>query len=60
MACLRRLAATEGSAAEIARRLHRAMAEGRVCLYTHEFYCAPWSFHRMPADLAAQFVTILL
>ena len=31
------------------------MAEGSVSLYTHEFYCAPWSFHRMPADLAAQF-----
>jgi Damage-control phosphatase ARMT1-like domain len=31
------------------------MAEGSVSLYTHEFYCAPWSYHRMPADLAAQF-----
>lgn len=55
VACLRRLAVTEGSAAQIARRLHAAMAEGRVSLYTHEFHCAPWSYHRMPADLAAQF-----
>jgi Damage-control phosphatase ARMT1-like domain len=55
VACLRRLAATPGTAAEIAHRLHRAMAEGKVSLYTHEFYCAPWSYHRMPAELAAQF-----
>src|SRR5215468_5033583 len=63
VACLRRLAATQGSASKIAHRLHQAMAEGNVNLYTHEFYCAPWSYHRMPADLAAQFeqasVTIL-
>jgi hypothetical protein len=55
VACLRRLAATQGTASEIAHRLHAAMAEESVNLYTHEFYCAPWSFHRMPADLAAQF-----
>jgi hypothetical protein len=54
-ACLRRLAATRGTASEIAHRLHAAMAEGSVSLYTHEFYWAPWSFHRMPADLAVQF-----
>jgi Damage-control phosphatase ARMT1-like domain len=63
VACLRRLAATQGSASKIAHRLHLAMAESNVNLYTHEFYCAPWSYHRMPADLAAQFeqasVTIL-
>jgi hypothetical protein len=55
IACLRRLAATRGAASEIAHRLHTAMAQGSVRLYPHEFYCAPWSFHRMPADLAAQF-----
>jgi hypothetical protein len=54
VACLRRLAATPGSAAEIAHRLHAAMTEGRASLYTHDFYCAPWSFDRMPADLADQ------
>jgi hypothetical protein len=63
VACLRRLAATPGTAAETAHRVQTAMSEGRVSLYTHEFYCAPWSFHRMPADLSAQFeqatVTIL-
>src|SRR6266568_4748240 len=55
LACLRRLASTPGSAAAIARRVHAAMAEGRLGLYTHEFYCAPWSYRRMPADLASQF-----
>jgi Damage-control phosphatase ARMT1-like domain len=53
--CLRRLATIPGSAASIAGRLHAAMATGAVSLYTHEFYCAPWSYHRMPPDLAAEF-----
>jgi hypothetical protein len=55
VACLRRLAATPGSSASVARRLHAAMTEGVISLYTHEFYCAPWSFHRSPADLAVEF-----
>jgi Damage-control phosphatase ARMT1-like domain len=55
VACLRRLTATRGTAAEIAHRLHKAMAEETVSLYTHEFYCAPWSFHRMAADLVGEF-----
>jgi Damage-control phosphatase ARMT1-like domain len=54
-ACLRRLAATPGSSAEVAHRLHAAMTDGIVSLYTHEFYCAPWSFHRAPEDLAGEF-----
>jgi hypothetical protein len=54
-ACLRRLAATRGTASEIAHRPHVAVAEGSVSLHTHEFYCAPWSYHRMPCDLAAEF-----
>ena len=33
----------------------RRMAGGRLRLYTHEFYCAPWDFRRMPADLAGEF-----
>jgi hypothetical protein len=55
LACLRRLAIRAGSAAKIAHRVHAAMAEGRLRLYTHDFYCAPWSYHRMPADLAREF-----
>jgi hypothetical protein len=55
VACLRRLADTPGSSSQIARRLLAAAAEGTFGLFTHEFYCAPWSYHRMPADLAAQF-----
>jgi hypothetical protein len=52
---IRRLAGTPGSAAEIAGRLLAAMADGTIGLYTHEFYSAPWSYHRMPPDLAAEF-----
>lgn len=54
-ACLRRLGETPGAAAAICDRLWRAVAAGRVTVGTHDFYCAPWSFHRMPADLAARF-----
>jgi hypothetical protein len=31
------------------------MTEGRAGLDTHEFYCAPWSYRRLPADLAGEF-----
>ncbi len=55
VACLRRLALTRGAASKIAHRVDEAMAQGWVSLYTHEFYCAPWSFHRMPVDVATQF-----
>ncbi len=58
--CLRRLAATTGSAADIARRIHQAMADGRVTVYTHWFYCAPLSFHHMPPDLAREFESVSL
>jgi hypothetical protein len=53
--CLRRLAVTLGSPRVAARRVHAAMADGRLRLYTHEFYCAPWDYRRMPADLASEF-----
>jgi hypothetical protein len=55
VACLRRLASTQETASKIADRLHTAIGEATVSLYTHEFYCAPWSYHHLPADLAAQF-----
>lgn len=55
VACLQRLASTPGSASVIAQRVHSAMADGRLSLYTHDFYCAPWSYRRMPGDLAREF-----
>lgn len=57
IACLRRLSAAGGEAEKISRRLGEAIGEGRLRPYTHEFHCAPWSFHRMPADLAEEFAT---
>jgi hypothetical protein len=51
-ACLRRLAAAPKGAGDAARRLRRAAADGRLAVYTHWFYCAPFSFHYMPPDLA--------
>lgn len=53
--CLRRLSETNGTAAEIAGRLWTAATTERLLPYTHSFYCAPWCYRRMPADLAAEF-----
>jgi hypothetical protein len=55
IACLRRLAEAGGLAAEISVRLWSAAADGRLTVDTHDFYCAPWSYHRMPPDLSAAF-----
>ncbi|MCW2883639.1 MAG: hypothetical protein JWL58_501 [Streptosporangiaceae bacterium] len=60
VACLRRLAATPGTATKVSSRLWTAMGDGRLTLHTHEFYCAPWSFHRLPADLAREFASACL
>ncbi|GLY84189.1 damage-control phosphatase ARMT1 family protein [Actinoallomurus iriomotensis] len=55
VACLRRLAAADGEAAAVERRLSEAIGGGRLRLRAHAFSCAPWSYHRMPADLAEEF-----
>jgi hypothetical protein len=57
IACLRRLTTAGGEAEDVSRRLAEAIGEGRLRPYTHDFHCAPWSFHRMPADLAEEFRT---
>jgi len=54
VACLDRLTRTQATAAA-ASRLKAAVAAGRFTLETHEFYCAPQSYHRMPDDLAGRF-----
>jgi hypothetical protein len=54
VACLDRLTRTQATAGP-ASRLKAAAAAGRLTLDTHEFYCAPWSYHRMPDDLAGRF-----
>jgi Damage-control phosphatase ARMT1-like domain len=48
-------AAPAFAAAQLAARLTAALRDGRLVLETHDFYCAPWSYHRMPADLAARY-----
>jgi hypothetical protein len=54
VACLDRLTRTQATAAA-ASRLKAAVAAGSFTLDTHEFYCAPLSYHRMPDDLAERF-----
>ncbi|WP_204045903.1 damage-control phosphatase ARMT1 family protein [Acrocarpospora phusangensis] len=60
VACLRRLGQTPGAAARISARLREAATAGRVTIGVHDFACAPWSYHRMPGDLAARLRTATL
>jgi uncharacterized protein with ATP-grasp and redox domains len=40
--------------------LRQAIGDGRLVVSAPEFYCAPWSFHRMPDELAAEFAAASL
>jgi hypothetical protein len=55
--CLRRLVNASGRAAEVGRRLWVAVGTGRLAIRTHPFYCAPLTYHHLPADLAHEFAT---
>ena len=55
VSCLRRLTDAGGAAAAVSQRLHETMADGRLTAYVNDFYCAPWSYHRMPASLRHAF-----
>ncbi|MBF6176515.1 damage-control phosphatase ARMT1 family protein [Nocardia blacklockiae] len=39
----------------VGERLWQALVEGRLVPRTHEFFCAPLSFHHLPEDLAVEF-----
>ncbi|QIS20670.1 damage-control phosphatase ARMT1 family protein [Nocardia terpenica] len=55
LAALRRLRDAETpQAREVGQRLWQAMADDRLVVRAHEFFCAPLSFHDMPADLAGE------
>lgn len=43
------------AAREVGERLWLAMNEGRLVPRTHEFFCAPLSFHELPEDLSVEF-----
>ncbi|MFC4855451.1 damage-control phosphatase ARMT1 family protein [Actinophytocola glycyrrhizae] len=53
VAALRRLSESH----DAGPRLERAMRDGRLQVRAHPFSCAPWSYHRMPPDLAADFAS---
>lgn len=53
LATLTRLAGIPGHTRPAAERLNDALVHGRLQLRTHEFYCAPLTFHHLPADLHA-------
>lgn len=60
VAALGRLPQRGGAASEIADRLRASASEGTLRLYTHGFYCAPWTFHQTPEDLGAMFEGVSL
>ncbi|MFD9868216.1 damage-control phosphatase ARMT1 family protein [Streptomyces niveus] len=53
--CARRLAQASGSAGEAGKRLWAAMGDGRIAVRAHAFYCAPFPYSEMPADLRHEF-----
>jgi hypothetical protein len=52
LACLRRI---HESAPEAGQRLWQAMRDETLVVRAHPFSVAPWSYHHLPADLAADF-----
>ncbi|MFF7352669.1 damage-control phosphatase ARMT1 family protein [Streptomyces filipinensis] len=57
---LHRLRAASGTAAEYARVLWSAMADGRLTVRAHPFSCAPLPYAEMPDDLRAEFAAATL
>lgn len=53
--CARRIAQASGSAGEAGKRLWAAMGDGRLDVRTHGFYCEPFPYSEMPADLRREF-----
>ncbi|WP_405617821.1 damage-control phosphatase ARMT1 family protein [Streptomyces sp. NBC_01508] len=53
--CARRLAQASGSAGEAGKRLWAAMGDGRLDVRAHGFFCAPFPYRAMPADLRREF-----
>ncbi|MFJ8863522.1 damage-control phosphatase ARMT1 family protein [Streptomyces sp. NPDC102451] len=49
--CLRRMSRAPGEAGAIGGRIREAMGTGRIDVRTHAFFCAPYPYERMPADL---------
>ncbi|MFJ9951419.1 damage-control phosphatase ARMT1 family protein [Kitasatospora sp. NPDC091207] len=48
-------AAPSPRAAAVGRRLWRALGAGELAVRTHAFFCAPLTFHELPAELRAEF-----
>ncbi|OLF14055.1 hypothetical protein BLA60_02470 [Actinophytocola xinjiangensis] len=57
VAALRTMSAASGRAALTGRRLWRSVVDGTLVVRAHPFSCAPWSYHRAPADLADDFAS---
>lgn len=50
---LTHLASGGSAAGAIAHRVSRALADGRVAVRAHRFWCDPLTFHELPGDLRA-------
>ena len=53
--CARRVVRAPGRAGEAGARLWAAMGDGRLTVRTHGFFCAPFGYDAMPADLREEF-----
>lgn len=57
VAALRTMTASSGRAALTGHRLWKSIVDGSLVVRAHPFSCAPWSYHRIPADLADEFAS---
>ncbi|MBL1084263.1 protein-glutamate O-methyltransferase family protein [Streptomyces actinomycinicus] len=57
---LHRLRTAPGAAGAYGRALWAAMADGRLTVRTHPFWCAPLPYSAMPDDLRAEFAAATL
>ncbi|MBF6331199.1 damage-control phosphatase ARMT1 family protein [Nocardia transvalensis] len=52
LAAVRVLRAADGEAGRVGQRVWAALRAEKLAVRTHEFFCAPLTFHDMPTDLA--------
>ncbi|WP_440097584.1 damage-control phosphatase ARMT1 family protein [Streptosporangium sp. H16] len=60
LACLRRMSAAGGEAAQAAGRLRAALGSGRLLVRAHAFSCAPLPYREMPVGMREDFASASL
>ncbi|GGP89999.1 damage-control phosphatase ARMT1 family protein [Streptomyces melanogenes] len=56
--CLRELQSSKGRAQAVGKRLRKAASAGQLRVRAHPFFCAPFDFAAMPAELRQEFTSV--